>query len=80
MGPNILAIYKGHFVDERLRQFHRWVPGEEPSIIPFASPKGAQWLAEMKKQGLSTSSVPVESPEGQKRLKEWKELMKGHTH
>ncbi len=74
MGPNILPIYKGHFVDARLRQFHLWKVGELPSIIPFDSPEGSQWLVEMREQGLSTESVPIESPEGQKRLDEFKKL------
>jgi len=74
MAPNILPIYKGHFVDERLRQFHIFKVGELPSIIPFDSSKGQQWLAEMRKKGLSTEPVPVESPEGQIRLEEFKKL------
>ena len=74
MAPNILPIYKGHFVDARLRQFHLWKMGELPSVIPFASPKGQQWLAEMRQKGLSIKSVPVESPEGQKRLEQFRKL------
>jgi hypothetical protein len=74
VGPNILPIYKGHFVDARLRQFHLWKVGELPSIIPFESQKGKKWLAEMRQQGLSLESVPVESPEGQKRLEQFRKL------
>lgn len=74
MAPNILPIYKGYFVDARLRQFHIFKVEELPSIIPFDSPKGQQWLAEMRKKGLSTEPVPVESPEGQIRLEEFKKL------
>ena len=74
MGPNILPIYKGHFVDARLRQFHLWKMGELPSIIPFHSPKGQKWLAEMQQKGLSIESVPVDSPEGQKRLEQFRKL------
>ena len=74
MGPNILPIYKGHFVDERQKQFHIFKMGKLPSIIPFDSAKGQKWLAEMRQKGLSTSSVAVESPEGQKRLEEFKKL------
>jgi len=48
--------------------------GELPSIIPFDSSKGQQWLTEMRKKGLSTEPVPVESPEGQIRLEEFKKL------
>ena len=74
MGPNILPIYKGHFVDARLRQFHVWKMGALPSIIPFESPKGKKWLAEMQQHGLSIESVPVESPEGQQRLEQFRKL------
>lgn len=74
MAANILPIYKGHFVDARLKQFHLWRMGEEPSIIPFDSSTGEKWLAEMQQKGLSTESVPVDSPEGLKRLEEFKKL------
>ena len=74
MEPNILPISKGHFVDARLKQFHLFKVGELPSIIPFDSPKGKRWLAEMREKGLSTEPVPVNSLEGQKRLEEFKKL------
>jgi len=74
MGTNILPIYKCHFVDARLRQFHIFRMEELPSIIPFDSPKGKKWLAEMEQEGLSTKSVPIDSPEGQERLKEFEKL------
>jgi hypothetical protein len=74
MGTRILPIYKGHFVDARLRQFHLFKVGELPSIIPFESEKGREWLAELREHGFSTEPVPVDSPEGQKRLEEFKKL------
>jgi hypothetical protein len=73
----MLAIYKGHFVDTRLRQFHFFPIGELPSIIPFDSPTGQQWLKEMYEQGLSTASVPEDSEEGLKRAKQWHEMLYG---
>jgi glutathione S-transferase len=48
--------------------------GKLPSIIPFDSLKGRKWLAEMRQKGLSIESVPVESPEGQKRLEQFRKL------
>lgn len=74
MGNNILPIYKGHFVDARLRQFHIFKMGERPSIIPFNSEEGQKWLEEMQQKGLSIESVPYDSPEGQKRLEEHEKL------
>ncbi len=74
MGPNILPIYKGHFVDVKLQQFHLWKIGQEPSIIPFDSPKGKKWLSEMQKKGLSAEPVSIDTPEGQKRLEAFKKL------
>ncbi len=74
MGNNILPIYKSHFVDARLRQFHLFKWGELPSIVPFDSKKGQKWLKEIRQKGLSIEAVPYDSPEGQKRLEEHKKL------
>jgi len=74
---NVLPIYKGHFVDIRLKQFHFFPVGKMCSIIPFDSPQGQQWLKEMREQELSMVSVPIDSKEGQKRMHEWQEMLDG---
>jgi hypothetical protein len=75
--PNVLAIYKGHFVDVRLKQFHWFDPKKLPSIIPFDSPTGRQWLKEIQEQNINIASVPADSEEGQKRMKQWEEMLYG---
>jgi hypothetical protein len=70
----ILPIYKGHVVNAKLRQFHLFKVGKQPSIIPFASKRGEQWLKEMWQKGLSMEPVPVDNPEGQKRLEQFRKL------
>ena len=67
---NVLPVYKGYTVDNRLKQFRKCPIDDMMEFIEFDSEKGSELLEEMMELDFPMDSVPVDTPLGQQFLKE----------
>ena len=49
-----LPTFKGYTVDERLREFRKFEPGQLGEFIAFDSDQGRKLIKELKKKGFTT--------------------------